>query len=62
MSPTKSRLPSIFNPATQSPDDIVANFVIRIKEFGELFQAIKSDSMEHPPQHYMIQGQRGYGK
>lgn len=62
MSPTKSKLPTLFNPASQSPDELVANFVIRLKEFDELFQAIKSDRMIHPPQHYIIQGQRGYGK
>ncbi|MEE9913784.1 MAG: sel1 repeat family protein [Deltaproteobacteria bacterium] len=62
MSQTKSRLPSLFNPAMQSPDELVANFVIRLKEFDELFRAIKTDKMTHPPQHYMIQGQRGYGK
>ena len=46
----------------QSPDEIVANFVIRLKEFDELFHAIKTDKMAQPPQHYIIQGQRGYGK
>ncbi len=46
----------------QSPDEIVANFVIRLKEFDELFRAIKADKMAKPPQHYIIQGQRGYGK
>lgn len=46
----------------QSPDEIVANFVIRLKEFDELFRAIKTDNMATPPQHYLIQGQRGYGK
>ncbi len=59
---TNSRLPSLFNPAMQSPDEIVANFVIRLKEFDELFHAIKTDKMAQPPQHYIIQGQRGYGK
>ncbi len=62
MSQTKSKLPSLFNPAMQPPDEIVANFVIRLKEFDELFHAIKTDNMAKPPQHYMIQGQRGYGK
>ena len=62
MSQTKSSLPSLFNPAMQPPDEIVANFVIRLKEFDELFHAIKTDNMAKPPQHYMIQGQRGYGK
>jgi TPR repeat protein len=59
---TKSRLPSLYNPATQSSEEIVSNFVIRLGQFNELTSAIKSDLMEKPPQHYMIQGQRGYGK
>jgi Cdc6-like AAA superfamily ATPase len=62
MSQTKSRLPSIFNPAMQSADEIVSNFVIRLNEFDELFHVIKNDKMTNPPQHYIIQGQRGYGK
>ena len=62
MSQTKSKLPAFFNPAMQSPEEIVSNFVIRLKEFDELFHAVKTDNMEAPPQHYIIQGQRGYGK
>ena len=60
-SQTKPRFPSVYNPATQSPEEIVSNFVVRLDEFNELFQAVKADKMENPPQHYMIQGQRGYG-
>ena len=62
MSQTKLRYPTIYNPASQSAEEIVANFVIRLQEFNELFTAIKNDRMEKPPQHFMIQGQRGYGK
>ncbi len=59
---TKLKFPTIYNPASQSPEEIVSNFVIRLREFDELFQAIKNDKMEKPPQHFIIQGQRGYGK
>ena len=62
MSQINSKYPTIYNPATQSPEEIVSNFVIRIREFNELFDAIKNDKMEKPPQHFIIQGQRGYGK
>ena len=61
-SPTKSGFIAAYNPANQTPEELVANYVIRLKEFGELFQAIKGDPMDKPPQHYIIQGQRGYGK
>ncbi len=62
MSQIRSKLPSLYNPATQSPEEVVSNFVIRVNEFNELMSVIRSDAMENPPQHYMIQGQRGYGK
>ncbi len=62
MSPTKFSSPSIYNPAIQPAEEIISNFVVRLKEFEELFNAIKSDKMKKPPQHFIIQGQRGYGK
>ncbi|MBK7258509.1 MAG: ATP-binding protein [Ignavibacteriae bacterium] len=62
MSPTNFISPKIFNPGSQSSDDLVDNFVIRLREFEELLAAIKRDNMSVPPQHFMIQGQRGYGK
>jgi hypothetical protein len=62
MSLTKFSSPTIYNPASQHAEELVTNFVIRLKEFGELFALIKTDRMEKPPQHFIIQGQRGYGK
>ena len=59
---TKFTLPSIYNPGNQTSEEIISNFVVRLPEFDELFGAIKNDKMEKPPQHYLIQGQRGYGK
>ena len=59
---TKYKSPSLYNPATQSDEEIISNFVVRLKEFNELLSAVKTDKMENPPQHYIIQGQRGYGK
>jgi len=61
-SQTKLRRPAVFNPAMQSSEEIVANFVVRLGEFNELIHALETDRMEKPPQHYLIQGQRGYGK
>jgi nucleoside-triphosphatase THEP1 len=62
MSPTKFYFPSIYNPANQSTEEILSNFVVRLSEFSQLYDAIKIDKMKNPPQHFMIQGQRGYGK
>jgi TPR repeat protein len=62
MSPTKSHLPSIYNPGEQTREELISNFVIRLREFEELYASIKQDKMKKPPQHFIIQGQRGYGK
>lgn len=58
----KMRIPTIYNPSNQSPEEIISNFVIRLQEFDGLFSAIKNDKMNKPPQHFIVQGQRGYGK
>ncbi len=48
MSQTKLKYPSIYNPASQPAEEIVANFVIRLHEFRELFSAIKNCKMDKP--------------
>ena len=53
---------NLFNPHMQGEEDLINNFVIRLKEFQGIFNDIKSSTMEHPEQHYIIQGQRGSGK
>ena len=58
----KKNLPLIYNPGSQTKNEIIENFVVRLKEFSELFSAIKKDRMLNPPQHFIVQGQRGYGK
>ena len=50
---------NIYNPANQTKQELIENFVVRIKELNEIFQVIKSDLMEVPPRHFIIQGQRG---
>ena len=62
MSQTKSEYPFVYNPSNYRDADLKSNFVVRIKEFNDLFDAIKKDKIKNPPQHYIIQGQRGYGK
>ncbi|MCH7974813.1 MAG: ATPase, partial [Bacteroidetes bacterium] len=59
---TKSKSPSVFNPHNQTSKEIVANFVVRLGVFNEIFNAVRKDKMDKPPQHFIIQGQRGYGK
>lgn len=53
---------NLHNPANQTDEELKANFVIRKKEFKRIFNDIKNSSMEYPEQHYIIEGQRGYGK
>lgn len=55
-------LPKIYNPATQTKQELIENFVVRTKIFQDIFKDIKSASMEHPEQHYIVQGVRGQGK
>ena len=55
-------LPGIYNPANQTRDELIANFVVRLDEFQKIFDAIKADGMDSPPQHFFIQGLRGMGK
>jgi len=62
MSQTRFNFPSIYNPASQTEQEIISNFIVRLNEFDELFSAIKKDKMKHPTQHFIVQGQRGYGK
>ncbi|MCP5054050.1 MAG: ATP-binding protein, partial [bacterium] len=62
MLPTKLNLPGIYNPANQPKEELIANFVVRVKEFKKIFEVIKADKMKTPPQHFIIQGQRGSGK
>ncbi|MFN8579060.1 MAG: hypothetical protein U0354_19705 [Candidatus Sericytochromatia bacterium] len=52
----------IYNPANQTPKEIIENFVIREKEFDKIFSDLRDSEMIYPEQHYLILGQRGYGK
>ncbi|MBD3288812.1 AAA family ATPase, partial [candidate division KSB1 bacterium] len=54
--------PKIYNPANQTPEELIENFVVRIKLFQDIFEDIKTSSMKYPEQHYIIQGIRGSGK
>jgi len=62
MLPTRFNFPAIYNPANQTKEELIANFVVRMKEFNTIFDVIKKDEMKTPPQHFIIQGPRGSGK
>ncbi|MGD2092969.1 MAG: ATPase [Candidatus Aminicenantes bacterium] len=59
---TRFNFPAIYNPANQTKEELIANFVVRLKEFNTIFDVIKKDEMKTPPQHFIIQGPRGSGK
>ena len=56
------KLKYLFNPLQKEPQQLKAEFVVRTAVFNQLFEEIQEDLMQHPPQHYMILGQRGMGK
>lgn len=56
------KLKYLFNPPQKEPKQLKAEFVVRTAVFNQLFEEIQEDLMQHPPQHYMILGQRGMGK
>lgn len=53
---------SFYNPNNLTEKELIGSFVIRKKEFHKIINDIKSSDMKYPEQHYMIEGQRGYGK
>ena len=53
---------NIYNPHNQSKAELVAGFVVRKKFFEKIFRDIRESKMQHPEQHYIIQGVRGMGK
>lgn len=59
---TRFNFPAIYNPANQTKQELIANFVVRVKEFNTIFDVINKDEMKTPPQHFIIQGMRGSGK
>ncbi len=62
MKTAQTKIAHIYNPDNQTPEELINSFVIRLKEFRQIFDDIKSSKMENPEQHYIIQGARGTGK
>jgi len=54
--------PKIYNPANQSREELIQNFVVRTEIFHEIFNDLATSEMKYPEQHYIIQGVRGQGK
>ena len=52
----------LYNPQNASNATIKDTFVIRLKEYDKIWKDIERSKMEHPEQHYIIQGIRGSGK
>lgn len=57
-----NRVANIYNPANQTEEELCRNFVVRETEFKTIFSGIKGSDMKHPGQHFIILGQRGFGK
>lgn len=52
----------IYNPQNQSKEELIVSYVVRLKIFKKLFEEIKTSKMEHPEQHFLIEGKHGMGK
>ncbi|MFK5986746.1 MAG: tetratricopeptide repeat protein, partial [Pseudomonadota bacterium] len=52
----------IYNPANQTPEELIENFVTRKKEFQRIFSELKNADLSCSAQHFLIEGQRGTGK
>lgn len=60
--PYSNELPKKYNPQNTSRDVLKNTFSIRLREYQKIFDDISQSTMEHPEQHYIIQGVRGAGK
>ncbi|MCK5058890.1 MAG: ATP-binding protein [Candidatus Aminicenantes bacterium] len=59
---SSNRVANIYNPANQTEEELCKHFVVRNVEFENIFNEIKNSDMKYPGQHFLIQGQRGFGK
>jgi len=50
------------NTGNKSKTSLVDGFVVRTKEFEQIFNEIKASRSDKPEQHYLVIGQRGAGK
>ncbi|MDH3347525.1 MAG: tetratricopeptide repeat protein [Desulfobulbaceae bacterium] len=59
---TQQRVAHIYNPENQTPEELIESFVIRTRIFKKIYNSINTTSLDEPPQHFLIEGQRGTGK
>ncbi len=62
MRDSNNLLMNVYNPANQTRSELIDNYVVRVREFREIYRIINNDDMQHSPQHILIHGQRGSGK
>ncbi|CAA6803518.1 MAG: Unknown protein [uncultured Sulfurovum sp.] len=52
----------LYNPATQTKEQLIDNFVARQKEFKRIMRDIKNSKVDEVSQNFLITAQRGMGK
>ena len=57
-----NKIAHIYNPANQSYEELLQNFVIRKKEFKKVLREFEDVDFQSSIQHFLIEGQRGTGK
>jgi DNA polymerase III delta prime subunit len=57
-----NKISHIYNPANQSYEELLKNFVIRKKEFKKVLREFEDVDFNTSSQHFLIEGQRGTGK
>ncbi len=62
LQPNSRLIANIYNPLNQDKETLLKNFVVRQKEFDNIFQDLKNSKLNQISQNFLIQGQRGTGK
>ena len=57
-----NKITHIYNPANQSYEELLENFVIRKKEFKKVMREFEDVDFKTSAQHFLLEGQRGTGK
>jgi len=52
----------LYTPEKKEKARFLSEFVVRTREFEELFQDLQTSKMKYPEQHYLLVGERGSGK
>lgn len=62
MNKRRNSLANLYNPKTQSPEELTEQFVVRQTIFKRLYREIQQSKMNTPEQHILVEGKRGMGK